>query len=69
MTFVGPFDGSELSEAALVSAREFAEVLDERIVATTVVPEGDPEYAHERGWIAPEESIDRRTIVRGLHDR
>ena len=46
MTFVVPFDGSALAETALVRADEFSEVLDERVVAVTVVPR-DPEYARE----------------------
>ena len=35
MTFVVPFDGSKLAEAALVRATEYGDVLDEDVVAVT----------------------------------
>lgn len=56
MTFVVPFDGSALAEAALVRAEEFATVLDESVVAVTVIPNGDEEYARERGWTTESEA-------------
>lgn len=67
MTFVVPFDGSGLSEAALVRAVEFGEVLDESILAISVIPERDVTYARERGWLESGESFDRSRIVEHLH--
>jgi nucleotide-binding universal stress UspA family protein len=68
MTFVVPFDGSELAETALVRAVEFGTVLDERIVAVSVVPEGNASYARERGWLDPGEAFDLDTVVGRLHE-
>lgn len=69
MTLVVPFDGSELSEAALVRAVEFSTVLDEDIVALVVVPQGNRKYALERGWLNDEESFDLRRVVARLHEQ
>jgi nucleotide-binding universal stress UspA family protein len=69
MTFVVPFDGTRLSEAALVRAREFSNVLDERVVAVTVVPQDDVQYARSRGWLHEDEPFERGRIVASLHER
>lgn len=69
MTFVVPFDGSELAEAALVRASEFSEVLDERVVATVVIPKDNANYARESGWIGSNEAFDLREIVSSLHEQ
>lgn len=68
MTFVVPFDGSELAETALVRAVEFGAVLDERIVAISVIPEDNASYARERGWLGSDESFDLQTVVTRLHE-
>lgn len=68
MTFVVPFDGSELAEAALVRAVEFATVLDERVVAVSVIPRKNASYARERGWIDPGDTFDLDTVVASLHE-
>ena len=52
MTFVVPFDGSTLARAAMVRSVEFHTVLDERVVAVSVIPEGNARYARERNWIS-----------------
>ena len=57
MTLLVPFDGSELSEAALERATEFAEFSGEDVVALTVVPD-EPEYALSRNWLDPTEPFD-----------
>ncbi|SER86383.1 universal stress protein [Natrinema salaciae] len=49
MTFLVPFDGSYLAEAALLRAAEYGEALDEDVVALTVVPDDDA-YAIDVGW-------------------
>ena len=69
MTFIVPFDGSELAEAALVRAHEFGRVLDERVVAVTILPDDNAKYAREHGWIGPDEPFDREAIVSDLHER
>ncbi|MFC3958168.1 universal stress protein [Halovivax cerinus] len=67
MTLVVPFDGSELAEAALVRATEFGTVFDEDVLAVSVVPNGNADYARERGWIDPDEDFDREAVVSTLH--
>ncbi|GAB7012857.1 universal stress protein [Halolamina salina] len=69
MAFVVPFDGSELAETALVRASEFSGVMDERVVAVTVIPKGDTEYAREHGWIDADEPFDVESVVTALHER
>jgi len=68
MTFVVPFDGSELAESALVRAVEFGTVLDERIVAVSVIPDGNTSYARNQGWIDTEETFDLEAVVARLHE-
>jgi len=62
MTFVVPFDGTAIAEAALVRAVEFSTVLEEPVTAVAVVPNENNRYARERGWIDDDESFDLRTI-------
>lgn len=69
MTLFVPFDGSGLSEAALVRAAEFGSVLDENVLAVTVLPSGNTEYAREKGWVGPDESLDMKSVVSNLRDR
>lgn len=69
MTFVVPYDGSDLAETALVRAGEFGDVLDERVVAVTVVPRGNADYARERDWLGPDEAFDMHEVASRLHDR
>lgn len=64
MTFVVPFDGSSLAEAALARAVEFSRVLDEEVVAVTVIPEDNASYARDLGWIDEDDDYDP-TLVRG----
>ncbi len=49
MTFLVPFDGSYLAEAALLRAAEYGETLDEDVIALTVIPD-DEAYAIDVGW-------------------
>ncbi|MFC6719041.1 universal stress protein [Natrialbaceae archaeon GCM10025810] len=65
MTFVVPFDGSELAEAALVRAVEYGGALDEEIAAVAVVPERK-RYAREKGWIDEGEPYDVEAVVETL---
>ncbi|QIO21194.1 universal stress protein [Haloarcula sp. JP-L23] len=72
MTFVVPFDDSAHARAALVRAREFADALDEDVLAISVVPNNNVDYARKAGWLGPEESFDLDAIVasleRAVHD-
>lgn len=68
MTLLVPFDGSDLSEAALDRATEFATFRDEAVLAVTVVPE-DPEYALSRNWVDPSEPFDPEALAQRFRDR
>ncbi|MFB6217593.1 MAG: universal stress protein [Halobacteriaceae archaeon] len=57
MTLLVPFDGSELSVAALERARDLADARDEDVLAVTVLP-ADAEYARSRGWVDGDEHLD-----------
>ncbi len=69
MTLVVPFDGSELAEAALVRATEFGTVFDGDVLAVSVIPGDNVDYAGERGWIGPDEPFDLASIVSSLYKR
>jgi len=68
MTFVVPFDGSNLAEAALVRAVEYGTALQEDIAAVTVVPERKG-YARQKGWIEEGEAYDVEAVVESLRER
>jgi nucleotide-binding universal stress UspA family protein len=69
MTYLVPFDGSELAVAALERAVEFASVMDEAVVALAVVPEDEPEFAVERGWIDEDEPYDPAAVADRLREQ
>jgi len=69
MTFLVPFDGSPLAVAALDRAVQFAETFDQSVVAVVVVPQGNTEYARDRGWIDAGEPFDHETIVARLREQ
>lgn len=69
MSLVVPFDGGDLAKSALVRAAEFASAFDERVVAVSVIPEGNARYARERGWIEASEPFDLEVIVATLHEQ
>ncbi|MBZ6497063.1 universal stress protein [Natrinema longum] len=68
MSFVVPFDGSELAEAALVRAVEYGGALDEDITTVTVLPERK-RYAREKGWIDADEAYDVDAVVEQLREQ
>jgi len=68
MTFVVPFDGSELAETALVRAVAFGSVLDEHVVSVSVIPSKNASYARERGWLDPGDPFEREEVVTTLHE-
>jgi nucleotide-binding universal stress UspA family protein len=51
MVCLVPFDGSPLSEAALVRASQIDGFPFERVLAVTVIPRNNVAYARERGWL------------------
>ena len=63
MTLVVPFDGSQLSKAALVRAQQFDRILHEGVIAVAVVPRENTEYARQHGWIGQNEPFDMEHIV------
>jgi nucleotide-binding universal stress UspA family protein len=69
MTLVVPFDGSDLAEAALVRATEFGNVFEEDVLAVSVIPNGNTEYAREHGWIGQDEEFDLESVVSTLHEQ
>lgn len=69
MTLFVPFDGSKLSEAALVRATEFGTVFDEDVLAASVIPSGNASYARERGWITADEEFEMETAASRLRER
>ncbi|RYJ14201.1 universal stress protein [Halogeometricum borinquense] len=69
MTLLVPFDGSALAAAALVRATEFGRVFDQNVLAVSVIPDRNAEYARERGWIETDEPFDREAVVSKLHEQ
>jgi nucleotide-binding universal stress UspA family protein len=69
MTYLVPFDGSPLAEAALARAAEFASVMDADVLALAVVPVDERDFAVERGWIDATGEYDPDEIVDGLRSQ
>lgn len=69
MTIVVPFDGSELSETALVRATALGEAFEERVLALTIVPKNDAEYARDHDWLGPDEEFEMQSVVGRLRER
>lgn len=66
MTLLVPFDGSDLSKAALVRAAQFDGLLEEGVIVITVIPKKNAKYARERGWIDETDPFDTEQIVSTL---
>jgi nucleotide-binding universal stress UspA family protein len=69
MTLLVPFDGSDLSKAALLRAAQFDGLLNEGVIAITVIPRGNAKYARQRGWIDGTDPFDADSIVSTLRSR
>ncbi len=69
MSFVVPFDGSPLAEAALARAVEFGRALDEDVTAVVVVPGGNATYARQKGWLDDDEAFDHETVLERVRDQ
>jgi nucleotide-binding universal stress UspA family protein len=68
MSFVVPFDGSELAETALGRAVEYGVTFEEPVTVVSVVPERT-RYAREKGWIGDEEPLNVDHVVSTLRSR
>lgn len=83
MSYMVPFDGSALSEAALAKARLYAVALDEApadlkpsifsegplvVVAVAIVPDS-ARYAREMDWLDEGEEFSTRRVVERLHEQ
>lgn len=68
MTLLVPYDGSDLSDAALRRASEFGDAFDQEVVVLAAVPL-DEEYARERGWAAEGETFEPDLFALELRDR
>lgn len=66
MTVIVPYDGSDLSDAALVRATEFSDPFDSDLRALSVIPNGNEGYARERGWLGEDEPFDPERAVENL---
>lgn len=60
MTVVVPFDGSDLSRAALERADE---LFGPELAVLTVIPNGNVKYAREHGWLDSGDEFDPEAIV------
>ena len=69
MTLLVPFDDSPLSRAALQRASEFAGFMDQEVVALTVIPEDDLDYAEEHGWLTERTPFTVEAIADRLESR
>lgn len=68
MTLLVPYDGSELSQAALTKAAEFGELTDDQLLVLTVIPDEDVDYAREHDWLDANEPFNADLIAGMLED-
>ncbi|MFU8867398.1 universal stress protein [Natronococcus sp.] len=68
MSLLVPFDGSVLARKALERASTFGDLLEEDVIALTVIPD-DEGYARDRGWISEGEPFDPEMIASGMRRR
>lgn len=71
MTFMGPYNGSMLADAALTRATEYADALDDDVIAVTVIPEDDRLwlYAEDKGWLEVGEEFDVQDVAATVHEQ
>jgi len=67
MTILVPFDGSDLAEAALIRATQFGNVFDEDVLAVSIIPKRNTDYARERNWLKQDEEFALESVVSTLH--
>ncbi|MDG5776738.1 universal stress protein [Haloarculaceae archaeon H-GB2-1] len=68
MTLLVPYDGTDLSKAALERASEFASFMDADVVALTVVPDDESWFAVDQGWLGEDEPFDLDAICDRLRE-
>lgn len=66
MPIIVPFDGSELSKSALLHGLNSGNLYQDNLLAVSVIPDGDTQYAREKGWITTDEEFDNELIVSRL---
>lgn len=69
MTFLVPYDGSYLADAALTRATEYGKALDEDIVTVAVIPEDDETYAVDKNWLEEDEEFEIQAVSSDLHEQ
>jgi nucleotide-binding universal stress UspA family protein len=69
VTYLVPFDGSPLAEAALARATEFAALTDADVLVLSVVPVDERDFAVECGWIDEPGEYDADAIVAALREQ
>lgn len=69
MTYLVPYDGSDLADAALATARDHARADGRDLVAVVVIPRSNVRYAREKGWLDEDQPFDREAIEDGLESR
>lgn len=62
MSYLAPYDGQPLAEAALQRADAYADALGHEVIAFTVVRQ-DAEFARDRGWLDPGEPFDETRVL------
>jgi len=65
MTLLVPYDGSDLSDAALRRASEFADYTGKDVLALTVIPD-ESAYAVDRGWVDGSEPFDPDAVAKEM---
>lgn len=68
MTLFVPYDGSDLSRAALGRATTVRGALDDSVAVVTVVPRGDADYAAEHGWIDDGDDFEMDAVVASVRE-
>lgn len=81
MTFVVPYDGTQLSKTALITARLYSITFEDspneitklllgdkpmEVTAICIIPES-ARYAREKGWIGMDEDFAPRSVAENLH--
>lgn len=69
MTYFVPFTGTPLAKAALRRATELAGYSDADVLAFTVIPRGNVEWAREHGLLGDGEAYDANAVVATARQR
>ncbi|WP_075936365.1 universal stress protein [Halosegnis longus] len=69
MAVLVPFDGSVLAKSALFHGGRAAELDGTPLLAATVIPVNNTEYADKKGWITSDEEFDKKRIISRLRQQ